>query len=40
MIKWAEIINEKYNKRIELYKQGEKQWDTNVLVTMVLRGIK
>lgn len=34
------IINDKYDKRIELYDRGIKQWDTAVSVTMVLRGIK
>lgn len=33
-------INAKYDKRIELYNQGIKQWDTNVSVTMVVRGEK
>lgn len=34
------IINEKYDKRIELYDKGVKQWDANVSVTMVIRGVK
>ena len=34
------IINSKYDKRIELYGKGIKQWDTNVSVTMVVRGEK
>jgi len=34
------LINEKYDKRIELYDKGIKQWDTNVSVTMVVRGEK
>lgn len=34
------IINSKYDKRIELYNKGFKQWDTNVSVTMVIRGEK
>ncbi len=33
-------INAKYDKRIELYDKGIKQWDTNVSVTMVVRGEK
>lgn len=33
-------INAKYDKRIELYDTGIKQWDTNVSVTMVVRGEK
>lgn len=35
-----EIINEKYDKRIELYKTGKKQWDTNTSITMIIRGEK
>ena len=31
---------EKYDKRIELYRAGIKQWDTSVSVTMILRGQK
>ena len=34
------LTNAKYNKRIEQYHRGEKQWDTTVSVTMVIRGIK
>lgn len=34
------LINIKYDKRLELYAQGIKQWDTNVSVTMIMRGIK
>ncbi len=34
------IINSKYDKRIELYDTGIKQWDTNVSVTMIVRGEK
>ncbi len=33
-------INERYDKRIELYNAGIKQWDTSMVLTMVLRGIK
>lgn len=33
-------VNQKYDKRIELYDNGVKQWDTNVSVTMVIRGVK
>ncbi|MBR6522849.1 MAG: class I SAM-dependent methyltransferase [Oscillospiraceae bacterium] len=32
--------NCRYDKRIELYERGEKQWDTNVNITMVVRGVK
>lgn len=34
------LIHRKYEKRLELYDAGVKQWDTNVSVTMVLRGVK
>ena len=34
------IVNAKYDKRIELYDNGIKQWDTNVSLTMIMRGIK
>lgn len=34
------LINARYDKRILLYDQGIKQWDTNVSVTMVVRGEK
>ena len=39
----AELIrltNQKYDKRLELYNAGIKQWDTNVSLTMIMRGIK
>lgn len=32
------LTNEKYDLREALYDRGEKQWDTNVAVTMVIRG--
>lgn len=34
------LVNAKYNKRILLYDQGIKQWDTNMSVTMIIRGVK
>ena len=34
------IVNNKYDTRINQYDNNEKQWDTTVSVTMVLRGIK
>jgi len=34
------IINQKYDRRIELYKSGQKQWDTSVFLTMTVRGVK
>ncbi len=33
-------INQRYDKRIALYDKGIKQWDTNIALTMALRGIK
>lgn len=34
------LANAKYDKRIALYNEGVKQWDTNMSVTMIVRGIK
>lgn len=34
-----DVINEKYDTRIELYRNGDRQWDTNTSITMVIRGI-
>lgn len=34
------LTNIKYDTRIQQYDSGEKQWDTNVSVTMILRGKK
>lgn len=34
------LANVKYDTRIEQYNRGEKQWDTAVSITMVIRGIK
>ena len=34
------LIHAKYDKRIQLYDQGIKQWDTKMSVTMVARGVK
>ena len=34
------IVNAKYDKRIMLYHQRIKQWDTNMSVTMIIRGVK
>ena len=33
-------INQKYDKRLKLYRDEIKQWDTSVSVTMVISGIK
>ncbi|MEA4833330.1 Ubiquinone/menaquinone biosynthesis C-methyltransferase UbiE [bioreactor metagenome] len=35
-----EVKNTKYDKRLALYDAGEKQWDTNMSLTMILRGTK
>ena len=34
------FTNEKYNTRIVQYEQGKKQWDTNVSIIMMIRGVK
>jgi ubiquinone/menaquinone biosynthesis C-methylase UbiE len=34
------LVNKKYNRRLELYDNGIKQWDTNVSVIMIVRGVK
>lgn len=34
------LANAKYDTRIEQYQRGEKQWDTNVSIIMVIRGTK
>lgn len=34
------LTNEKYDIRIAQYDRGERQWDTTVSITMVVRGIK
>lgn len=34
------LVDAKYDKRLELYDNGIKQWDTNVSVTMIVRGVK
>lgn len=36
--KWASEINQKFDKRLEQYNLGNKQWDANIALTMVLRG--
>lgn len=33
-------VNAKYDERIAQYERGEKQWDTNVNMIMVVRGVK
>lgn len=34
------VKNAKYDKRLELYDAGNKQWDTSVCMTMISRGVK
>ena len=34
------LVNDRYNVRIEQYENGEKQWDTNVSIIMIIRGVK
>lgn len=36
----AEITNEKYDRRVSLYNAGRRQWDAEVSLTMIARGIK
>lgn len=36
----TQLTNAKYDTRISQYDRGEKQWDTNVSITMVVRGKK
>ncbi|MDE7274667.1 MAG: methyltransferase domain-containing protein [Lachnospiraceae bacterium] len=40
LVQMRERVNQKYDKRIELYDKGSKQWDTSMSLTMVLRGMK
>lgn len=35
-----QLVDQKYDRRIQLYQAGEKQWDTMVSVILVMRGIK
>lgn len=34
------LVHAKYDKRIALYDEGIKQWDTTMSVTMIMRGVK
>jgi hypothetical protein len=34
------VINSKYEERLRLYREGRKQWDTSVSITMIIRGVK
>ncbi|WP_414050352.1 class I SAM-dependent methyltransferase [Macrococcus animalis] len=38
--KMIQRVNRKYTERMRLYDQGEKQWDTNIITTHVLTGMK
>ncbi len=40
IVKMIDSTNRKYDLRIKQYDCAEKQWDTNVSVTMVIRGVK
>ena len=36
----VKAVNAKHDERLRLYRAGEKQWDTSVSLTMILRGVK
>lgn len=36
----SRLANEKYDKRIEKYLSGEKEWDTTVSIAQIARGVK
>ena len=38
--KAIDAVNAKYDRRIRLYRDGVKQWDTSISVTMIVRGRK
>ncbi len=38
--KMRQLIDEKFDRRAALYDRGEKQWDTNLNIIMVVRGVK
>ncbi|MBR3927771.1 MAG: hypothetical protein IKJ65_02065 [Clostridia bacterium] len=38
--KMTRLANQKYDRRIQKYLSGEKEWDTTVSVTMIARGVK
>ena len=33
-------INRRYDRRLQLYRAGTPQWDTDVSLTMIIRGVK
>lgn len=35
-----DLVNTRYDRRIALYDAGEKQWDMNVSLTMMVKGMK
>ena len=37
---WEAAINRKYDKRLEQYNSGDKQWDASISFTLILRGKK
>ncbi len=38
--KAVDAVNKKYDERLRLYREGIRQWDTSVSVTMIVRGRK
>lgn len=40
LIKMKELTQSKFDKRMELYNKGIKQWDTAVSLIMIIRGVK
>lgn len=34
------MIHARYDERLRLYRAGQRQWDTNVCVTIIVRGVK
>lgn len=38
--KVCHAINSKYDKRLELLRKADKQWDTYTATTMIVRGVK
>ena len=35
-----DLVNRKYDERLALYRSGQKQWDTETSITLVVRGVK
>lgn len=40
IVEMTRLANQKYDRRIQKYLSGEKEWDTTVSVTMIARGVK